>query len=203
MAAQNIKTKDGWSGSAPLFDINYGAVRNIHLHALVQATYDRPIDGEHNYGVGDTEIGAKIRFLEETSWRPQAAIYPAIELPTGDDQKNLGAGHTQAFLPLWIQKTWERWTTYGGGGYWINPGDGNKNWIYLGWALQRKVSERLMMGGELFHRSADTVDGSSSDGYTAGGTYDFSREYHLLLAAGRDFTGPNRFTGYVAIQWTN
>jgi hypothetical protein len=201
-ASQFVDDREGRSGAAPFFDINYGAVHNIHLHVLVQAAFAMPSEGPRHYGFGDSEIGAKIRFVEETPSRPQAAIYPAIEFPTGDATAGLGAGKVQAFLPLWVQKTWERWTTYGGGGYWINPGEGNKDWVYLGLTLQHSLGKRLMAGGEVFHRTADTAGGSSSTGFNLGGGFDVTSEYHLLLSAGRDLEGPNRFTGYVSVQWT-
>ncbi|MBV9080128.1 MAG: transporter [Elusimicrobia bacterium] len=201
-AAAGAETKDGWSGAAPAFDINYGALHNVHLHALVQAAGSHPFHGNRNYGFGDLEVGAKIRFVDETARRPQMAIYPAVDFPTGDEHRDLGAGRAQAFLPLWIQKSGQKWSTYGGGGYWMNPGAGRKNWIYLGWTLQYNVAKHVMAGAELFHRTADTVDASSSDGFNVGGAFDLSPEYHLLLSAGRDLNGPNRFTSYLALQWT-
>ena len=33
-------------------------------------------------------------------------------------------------------------TTYGGGGYWINPGPDNKNFWQLGWLGQRDITKR-------------------------------------------------------------
>lgn len=201
-ASQHVKTAEGWSGATPSFDVNYGLVRNVHVHALLQGGYVAPAAGAAHYGYGDTEVGAKIRFVDETDRRPQMAIYPAIEVPTGNDRLGLGAGHTQAFLPLWIQKSWGPWATYGGVGYWINPGAGNRNWIYLGWTVQRKMTDRLMMGGEAFHRTPDSDGGASSDGYNLGAGYDLSARYHLLFSAGRDWRGSNRFTSYLALQWT-
>jgi len=41
----------------------------------------------------------------------------------------------QAFLPVWMQKDVGDWTVYGGGGYWINPGAGQKNWWFTGLAV--------------------------------------------------------------------
>src|SRR5437762_10965486 len=107
-----------------------------------------------------------------------------MEIPTGDENKDLGSGHTQFFFPLWIQKSWGPWTTYGGGGTWINPGAGNKNWEYVGWELQRELSERLMMGAEIFHRTAATDDTSTADGFNVGWQFNFNEEYHFLFSVG-------------------
>jgi len=95
------------------------------------------------------------------------------------------------------------WTTYGGGGYWINPGAGRKNWAYTGWLLQRDFSKALILGAELFHRTPDAIDGESGTGFTGGGQINFTERYHFLFSAGKDFSGPNKLTLYVALQWTS
>jgi hypothetical protein len=43
------------------------------------------------------------------------------------------------FLPLWIQKSWGDWQTYGGGGYYIDQdyAVSDKNYWYAGWLLQK------------------------------------------------------------------
>ena len=201
-ASQYIQTADNRSGTAPHIDANYGAYPNLHVHVLLPAVFNRPEGGPTSFGYGDTEFGAKVRFLQETDHRPQMSIYPTVEVPTGDSDRGLGNGKTQAFLPLWIQKSWGSWSTYGGGGYWINPGENNENWVYLGWALQKDLSPQWTLGAELFHRTPETVDGEAGTGFTAGGIYNLSDHYHLMLAMGRDFSGPNHFTQYLALQWT-
>lgn len=202
LASQHAETRDGWSGTLPFIDANYGAFHDIHLHVATPMNYIRPDQGPHQYGYGDTEVGAKIRFLQETDNRPQAAIYPALEIPTGNEHKGLGSGHTQFFLPVWIQKSWSSWTSYGGGGYWVNPGAGNRNWVYLGWELQRDLSKQLMLGTEIYHRTAATEDESAADGFNIGTQFNLSDIYHLLFSAGRDTNGPNRFISYLGLQWT-
>ena len=92
--------------------------------------------------------------------------------------------------------------TYGGGGYWINPGKGNQNWGYVGWLLQRDLTKALTLGGEIFHRTPDTIGGESGTGLTGGGQVNFGEHYHLLFSMGKDFSGPDRLTRYVAFQWT-
>jgi hypothetical protein len=38
-------------------------------------------------------------------------------VPTGNESRGLGAGHVQLYLPIWFQKDFGKWTTYGGGGF--------------------------------------------------------------------------------------
>ena len=85
----------------------------------------------------------------------------------------------------------------------MNPGPDRKNWWFTGWLLQRDLSKRLTLGAEVFHRTPDAKGGESATGFTAGGQYNFGERRHLLFSAGRDWSGPNRLTWYVAHQWMN
>ncbi len=159
------------------------------------------------FGYGDTEIGMKFRFIQEAKdgWTPQIGVFPLIELPTGDAQRGLGAGYTRIFLPLWAQKSQGDWTLYGGGGYWINPGPGNRDYWFSGLVVQRQIARPLALGAEVFHQTPDRVGGPATTAFNLGGVYDLSAHTHLLLSAGRGIQGAaqtNRFSYYGAIQWT-
>jgi len=188
-------------------DANYGAAPGLQLHATFPAAFDKPDGRSMAVGYGDTEFGVKYRFLEEdqAGWRPQVAIYPAIDLPTGNASRNLGTGHTHVFLPVWVQKSIGDWTTFGGVGYWINPGPGNRNYWYLGWAAQRPITDRLSLGGELFHQTATTVSGKDQTGFNLGLAYDVTTHYHLLVSVGSGFQNrsiTNALSYYTALQCT-
>ena len=114
VASQNTKSADGWSGTAPHFEVNYGAVTNLQLHLIVPLAYDAPAHGTRQYGFGDTEVGAKYRFIQETDVSPQVGFFPLLEIPTGSANRGLGSGQVQAFLPVWLQKEFGSWTAYGG-----------------------------------------------------------------------------------------
>jgi hypothetical protein len=203
VATQIAIERESTSGTAPHFEINYGALPDVQLHAIAPFAYDNP-RGSNNleHGFGDTELGVKWRFIHETDWMPQIAAFPITEIPTGDDDKGLGNGKQQVFLPLWAQKSWGKWTTYGGGGYWLNPGEGNKDYWFMGWLLQRQITEKLVLGGEVFHATPSEEDGDSRTGVNFGGIYDFTANYHLLFSAGRDIKGPNLLISYIALQIT-
>jgi hypothetical protein len=201
-ASQYLKTADNRSGTAPHMEVNYGAYPNLQLHVVAPAAFSHSQGGNTAYGYGDTELGAKYRFIQETDHCPHVGTFPLVEVPTGDADRGLGNAKTQVFLPLWLQKSWGPWAAYGGAGYWINPGEGHKNWVYAGWVLQRDLSKTLTLGAELFHRTPDVVGGDSGTGFTGGGQVNLGEHYHLLLAMGRDFSGPNHFTRYLALQWT-
>jgi len=204
LASQLNHDPGGWSGTSPHLEVNYGAARDLQASLTAAVAFDAPKDGQPTWGYGDTELAMKYRFVQEANRFPQVAVFPRLELPSGDRARGLGAGHVQAFLPVWLQKSWgsddRAWTTYGGGGYWINPGSGNRNWWFVGEVLQRRVTDRLTLGAEVFHETAQESDDEGDTGLNAGGIFDFDQTYHLLLSAGHTVQGPSGFQAYVAFQ---
>jgi hypothetical protein len=201
-ASTFIRDKGGASGTLPHVEFNYGAWHELQLHVIAPFAFNHDKGMETTYGYGDTELGAKYRFIQETNWIPQVGTFPLIELPTGNNERSLGTGKTQLFLPLWLQKSWGPWTTYGGGGYWFNPGTGNKDWVYTGWLLQRDLTKWVTLGGEIFYRTPDKIDGQSGIGLNGGGQVNFTSNHHLLFSAGTDVYGPRHLTIYMGYQWT-
>ncbi|HUZ13843.1 MAG TPA: hypothetical protein VMU93_13470 [Caulobacteraceae bacterium] len=200
------------SGVGPSVEVNYGAAPNLQLHFIGNIAYDDPAGQPAVVGLGDTELGVKYRFINsgKDDWWPQVGVFPLVEIPTGDARRNLGAGYTQVFLPVWMQKDFGKWTTYGGGGYWINPGPGNRNYWFAGWLLQRQVTDKLALGAEVFHQTSSMVGRGDTTGFNLGGVYDFTEHYHLLFSAGQGgllyavdaaaVTKP--VTYYLGFQWT-
>jgi hypothetical protein len=202
LASQFSNDRDQRSATLPHLEVNYGLARNLQFHVIAPFLYTKQEGQPSQYGYGDTEFGFKYRFIEETSSRPQVGTFPFIEIPSGDSSKGLGNGKAQYYLPLWLQKSWGPWATYGGGGYWINPGDGNRNWLYLGWQAQREITKKLTLGMEIYYKSASRDGIQESKGFTAGAIINITENHHLLLSAGQDVWGPNYFNSYIAYQYT-
>ncbi len=202
VASQYIHARDGKAATLPHFEFNYGPLPNVMLHVITPFQYVKPEGESSQYGYGDTEFGIKLRFIQETEYIPMVGTFALTEFPTGDSDKGLGNGQAQYFLPLWFQKSWGPWTTYGGGGYWINQGEGNKNWWFTGWLLQREITKQLTLGGEIFHRTISHEGGEESTGFQLGAIINLTENHHILMSAGRDFDGPNLFTAYLAYQFT-
>ena len=127
-----------------------------------------PAGGASSYGYGDTELGVKYRFIHEGDWLPEIGTFPLLEVPSGSHARNLGSGHLQTLLPLWLQKNERRWTAYGGGGYRINPGAGNRNWWFNGIVVQCQVLRNLTPGVELFHGTSQNRGQSAQTGFNLG-----------------------------------
>jgi len=202
LASQHTKTTDGWSGTAPHVEVNYGVISNMQLHVIAPLTYDDPVAGAAHYGFGDTELGVKYRFIEQTSVFPDVAMFPLLEIPTGAADHSLGARHVQAFLPVWLQKDFGTWTVYGGGGYGINPGTGNRNWGLGGIVLQDQIRTNLLVGGEIYHRTSMQIGEPDDTAFNLGTVFDLSEHHHLLFSAGCSIDGPTEFQMYIAYQFT-
>lgn len=195
---------EGTSGTLPHIEVNYGIIPDMQLHAIVPMAYSAPHEGSTQYGIGDLEFGVKYRFIREDDkgWTPQAGAFPIVVLPAGDNSRGLGEGRVKIFFPIWIQKSWGPWTTYGGGGYWYHPGKDNRNYWLAGWLLQRELSEVVTLGAEILNTSPQAKGESDETGFNIGGFVNLSDLHHILLSVGRDFKGPNTFSAYLAFQWT-
>jgi hypothetical protein len=202
LATQHSITRDAASGTAPHIEVNYGVLPDLQLHVIAPLAYARPSGGPTFYGVGDVELGAKVRFVGEGKRWPMVGVFPQLELPVGDAPRGLGTGHLHVFIPLWLQKSFGPWTTDGGGGFWVNPGEGNRNYWYVGWLVQRRFSDLATLGTEVFYTTPDQVGGNASLRFNLGLVLDLTERHHLLFSAGRSIEGDDLFLGYLAYQLT-
>jgi hypothetical protein len=202
LATMSDFTRDRVTGTAPHLEMNYGILPNVQLHTIVPLAYARPNGQLINYGPGDIELGVKLRFVQESEWTPMVGAFPMLELPMGDEPKGLGSGRLHGFIPLWLQKSVGRWTSYGGGGYWLNPGTGNRSFWYLGWLVQRRLSDLAVLGTEIYYTTADQVGGDANLRFNLGLVLDFTDHHHLLVSGGRSIVGEHTFQGYLAYQLT-
>lgn len=194
-------TTDGSDANFPAFEYSYGVLPDIQLTIGVLVARTASDDGPTEWGLGDTVIGLKYRFLEDTDTSLQIAVSPMVVLPTGDSNDGLGNGTAWWRLPISLQKSWGEWTTYGGGGYVINPADGEKSHAFGGWALQKDLGENWMLGGEVFARGKDTVGGRATTLVNFGGSFRFSQDFKLLFSAGHSIGGEVHATAYLGLWW--
>jgi len=189
-------------GTAPHIEINYGVIPDVQLHVIAPLSFYSVEEDKTNYGYGNTEVGVKYRFVNKDSGGFQIGIFPLVEVPTGDAKENLGTGKAQVYLPLWIQKTIGKWTTYGGGGYWINPGTGNKNYRFMGLQAQYQFVKSANIGGELCYVTANQVGTNNDFRFRIGTIIDFSKKNHLLCSIGRSIVGNTNLQWYLGYQLT-
>ena len=203
------KNAGGTALEVPAYEVNYGVVPNVQLHLVLPLTASfAPSGGTTNYGIGDTELGAKVRFVKETKRIPEVGIFPFFELPSGNANKGLGVGATWYRMPLWLQKSWgaedRQWTSYGGGGEALVPQTGYKNYPFAGWLVQRQLSKKLTLGTELFGHGAEGEAATSTRASTMldlGGIVEFKPGFDLLFAAGRSIHGQPETYTYLSLYW--
>ena len=189
-------------GSAPSVEANYGLLPEVQISAMAQLSVNSVVHDNLDYGPGDLTYGVKYRFLKESVIWPQSSIYPAAVLPTGDSWKGLGVGKAQIFLPLWLQKSFGPWTTYGGGGYQASIEQPSENFWLFGWEGQRDLSNALTLGAELFAVTEQKGYSGTEIGFNVGAIVNLSPLRHILASAGRDIAGLNQCTGYLCYQLT-
>lgn len=206
LATMSSKYGHDLSGSAALLELNYGAVPDLQLHLIAPLAYDVSPTGSTIFGVGDLELGAKYRFINEDdkSWVPQVGTFPLIEVPTGSLREGLGNGHLEGFVPIWLQKSWGEWTAYGGYGYGINSIHGGpSNWQYAGAVITKELVKGVTLGAEFYHQTHYQFDfPNKGTAFNVGLILDVTEQHHLLFSAGRSIDGPINFQFYAAYQFT-
>jgi hypothetical protein len=185
-------------------ELNYGAARDLQLTLAVPEAYVM----SHGFkaGFGDLDVSAKYRFLHpsDESWVPDAAVFPAVTVPTGG--RGFGTGHMSLFLPVWLEKDFGPWSTFGGGGYTVTPGAGQENYALVGWAVTRSFGDRLNLGIEIYHQTPSVYAGASLTNLGFGAIYQMTKHWALMGSGGPGLQRPSRSGAsafYVSLQFTN
>lgn len=200
LAAQATFGSGGLSTTAPHVEVNFGAAPGLQLHVLAPLALAAGGGMPARYGPGDLELGAKYRFLDEEQAGFQLGTFPLVTLPTGSAERGLGAGAATVFLPLWVQKGFGPWTTYGGAGYRLRASaDASDSW-FLGWQLQRRIGP-VAVGAEVFHETDGPATLRGDTGFSVGAVVDLSELHHLLVSFGSG-GGPLDLHAYLAWQLT-
>jgi len=189
------------TGIIPNVEVNYGLVPNVQVHIILPLNYIYSSQRGFRSGYANTELGLKYRFVQEDENIPQIGTFPIIEIPTINNSE-FGSGHIQLFLPVWAQKSWGKLTTYGGAGYWINPGITNYNWFFTGVEMQYDLSPVLTLGGEIYYHTKDSYQSKSSLGFNAGGSFNTSKKFHIIFSAGHSLINDSFITTYLGLLWT-
>lgn len=187
-----------WDGAGGV-DLNYGPVKDVQLTATLPIAASHIRGAGTRAGVGDFELGIKYRFLHAETAGIDAAVFPRAILPSGGHR--FGTGRVAVLLPLWIERDIGKWSIFGGGGYTINPGPGNRGFGSGGLAVTRELSGRLSLGGELTVDGPDVVGGHRTAGAGLGGVFRMGGPFSLLFSGGpvHKHHGATGWRGYAAL----
>ena len=192
--------------AGPALEFNWGALPNVHLHIIVPAAAIFPSVGPRAFGFGDTELGIKYKFVQETKHRPMIGTFTMFEIPTGSAPKGLGVGKTWYKVPLWAQKSFGPWTTYGGGGVTVFSVPGYRNYPFAGWLIQRDLGKKWTLGSEIFYHGPEGPLAPQTRPSTLvdiGGYYKFRDPgFQLLFCYGHSAIGQTENYAYLGLYWT-
>lgn len=206
---QYTRFQGGSSGSLPGISFAYGITDNLDITLNVPFTM-AGVDGVGtNVGIGDVSGGFKFRFIEEDTdgWRPAMAIAPSVIFSSGSQARGTGLGYTRAYIPVWLSKTFDDLTVFGGGGLNINQGTiaGVKqtNWWYAGLGATYQINDSWTVGGELYYTSPVSNTAKNLMGFNVAVIYALAPGHNLMAMAGRNLvnaTTTNQFSGLLAYQ---
>jgi hypothetical protein len=201
VSSMNTYQQKVWSGTLPHFEVNYGIIRNVQIHLLMPVNYNYIQHEGVKFGYADTEFGIKYCFVQETENSPQVGIFPIVQIPTAKNSE-FGNGRAQFFFPVWVQKSWDKLTTYGGAGYQVNPGKGNKNFLFTGYEIQYDFSPVITLGGELYYHTPGESQGKSVFAFNIGGSLNMSSKAHIIFSMGHSLANQNFISSYIGFLWT-
>jgi hypothetical protein len=201
ISSESLFYPDAKSGTLPHFEVNYGIIPNIQVHLLLPLNYSAVQYQTTKFGYADTEVGIKYCFVQETPNRPQIGTFPIVEIPTAKNDL-FSDGKAKVFIPVWVQKSWDKLTTYGGIGYWINPGNSSKNSVFSGWEIQYDFSRMVTLGGEVYFQSAHDSYNKSVAAFNVGGSINATQKFHFIFSLGHSLLNGNFFSSYVGVLCT-
>jgi hypothetical protein len=173
--------RSSFAGASGL-DLNYGAVPGVQLTATLPVSFSHDPSRGWHAGSGDVEIAVKYRFLNDESSGISAAVFPRVILPTSSLSHD---GKARTLLPIWLEKDFSGGTSvFGGGGYEVNPGRGNRNFWQAGIAVTHQLGEALSVGGEVARQGSDQVGGTAQTRAGVGAIVKLAEHYSLLVSGG-------------------
>jgi len=190
----------------PSVDLGYGLTDEIEIDYGVPLLVVRPADESAKGGLGNSVVGAKWRFFEDTTTKFAVAVNPQVEFnnPTSSRRRGLVEKNTEFVLPLQVQKSFGEIETAFNFGRTFHARESGENdgWL-AGVAAGRKVSERLQIGTELYGELARSFD----RGFlllNVGAIYEIDENLSFSASIGRGVAGADRpdFVGFVGVQLT-
>jgi hypothetical protein len=194
----------GSNATGPALEFNWGFLSNLQFHVVAPFANVSASGMPNAFGFGDSEIGIKYRFVQETAGRPQIGFFPLAEVATGDASRGLGNGRTWYRLPLWMQKGFDndKWTVDAGGGVALNSAAGQLSYGFAGLLVQRAIGSGFTLGAEVYTQGATAIGLTPTTFYNVGAYINPTQQFSILLSAGHNVTGQNHAIGYFGLYYT-
>jgi len=145
-----------------------------------------------NHGFGDVGLGTKYCLLTETDQRPGISVAAGVGLPTGNEDKGLGAGAADFSLEARMQKTfgfftpmlnlgyvWQQEPTIGG------VHQDRRDYLTAAFGQAWQLTEHAYLLSEIYGREKDEPGGEYEVAAQVGFKYEFSESFQVHGAVGR------------------
>jgi hypothetical protein len=188
----------------PIFDFNYGVGDRLQLKFEIPYAVQTAAS-ETRTGLGNSRVGTKWRFLEETKYGISVSTYPQFTFnnPTSSVRRGIVDDGLQMFLPVEVSKTVGRFQAGGEVGYNFRQKAANELWLGVVGAFQ--AASRVQLLTELHSIETGRFAGNESV-FDLGGRVKLTNLNTLLFAAGRSLPGSTdgqpKFFMYAGIQFS-
>jgi len=196
------------STKGPALEFDYPVSENLEIDSYLPILNNANAKPSLRYlfpnqsGISDVSFELKYRFFQETQYLPAFSFGPNIFLPTGNAHRGLGNGRLWYYLPLSAHKTYKDWNAYAEIAYAVNSAPTCKNFFFAGAVLQKQITEKLILGTELYSQGASNTFNPPYTLLNIGGYYTLSPHFSLLGSFGHSITGQEVWMSYVGIAYT-
>lgn len=76
VGSQLLRNAFGLQGTVPHVEVNFGVLPETQLHIIMPFELSQENQGTTSMGLGDVELGVKLRFVKESSGFPQVGAFP-------------------------------------------------------------------------------------------------------------------------------
>ena len=142
--------------------LNLGVVPRLEVRIESLLLSLEPDEGRRRDGIGDSLVGLKYRLLDEADTVPAVLGALTVRLPTGDEDRGLGAGEVDVGLLAVASKTFGPVNLTGNAGYTFVTRDRELEFWALAAAIEYRATAAWSLLGEVVgtlpgHRGAEMV----------------------------------------------
>ena len=160
-------------------DIDYGGAQDVQLTVMLPLHVESGAPLDTGF---DVQLAAKFKLLHQKADTASVDLtfFPRVFVPTGRASHN-----AQLLLPIWVQRDFGKTTVFGGGGYTINPGAGNRDFWVQGVVVTREVRKGFQLGLEYYGQGPAAVGDRPVHGINLGAIIHLAGPYSLLGSFGQ------------------
>jgi len=190
------------SQQLPQLIAGYGLTDKLELDFGAALTSSRARGFGCNAGLGDTSLGFKYRFVEETKRQPQLGFVYSLKLPTASRERGLGTGVVDHSCWLCAAKSFGCCSLFSNVGYNFLGGTAGKNNLFYGAGLSAQVTEKLIVGAQLYGNTSSAPGNRAELAYGVGLVYNFAPDRSFVMQLGRSAEGVSDLNLTVGISFT-